>query len=278
MGLSLGSTQFLDPVRKLIPLWLLKVRAQRRISLRLLRLRPPLASIVDAGYPRHAEGKRIDQRQMLLVGQYAGHSGHIMIVHKGQQMLSLIKRPVLRSELPKQRMHDLEQIHAVEAAEKPFIALIVGGRMEHAVVHETIIVSVQHLSQQKELRLQALCITAQPPQEAFVQTVRHIQPQPVDVKLLHPAFHALQKIVHHLLIAEVQLHQIIVPLPALIPKAVIVVGIPVEVNPMEPIDIGGSSPVSQHIHKRPEPSAHMIEYTVQDHIHSKAVRPAYKFF
>ena len=187
-------------------------------------------------------------------------------------MLSLIKRPVLRSELPKQRMHDLEQIHAVEAAEKPFIALIVGGRMEHAVVHETIIVSVQHLSQQKELRLQALCITAQPPQEAFVQTVRHIQPQPVDVKLLHPAFHALQKIVHHLLIAQVQLHQIIVPLPALIPKAVIVVGIPVEVNPMEPIDIGGSSPVSQHIHKRPEPSAHMIEYTVQHHLDALLVQ------
>ena len=66
---------------------------------------------------------------MLLITQNAGHSGHIVVIHKRQQVFSLIQCPVLRSELAQQGMHDLEHVHTVEAAVKSLIALVVRRRM-----------------------------------------------------------------------------------------------------------------------------------------------------
>ena len=43
-------------------------------------------------------------------------------------------------------MDDLEHIHAVKAGIQPLIALIIGSGMEHAVIDQTVIVAVKHLS------------------------------------------------------------------------------------------------------------------------------------
>ena len=44
-------------------------------------------------------------------------------------------------------MYDLEHIHTVETAVKSLVALVVRCGMQHLIVHQTVVVSVKHLSQ-----------------------------------------------------------------------------------------------------------------------------------
>ncbi len=62
----------------------------------------PLAAVINAGDSRHTEAQRIDQRQVLFIGQVAGDPCHIMVIHKGQHVLPFIQSPVLRTKLTQQ--------------------------------------------------------------------------------------------------------------------------------------------------------------------------------
>ena len=79
-----------DELRQLIFHRLLKAGAKRRIAVAFISLCSPLASIINTGNPRHSERERINQRQMLFIGQNASHTAHIVVVHKGHQMQSLV--------------------------------------------------------------------------------------------------------------------------------------------------------------------------------------------
>ena len=50
----------------------------------------PLTSVIYAWNSRHSKSKRVNQRQMIFIGQNGGHTGHIMIIHERQQVFSLI--------------------------------------------------------------------------------------------------------------------------------------------------------------------------------------------
>jgi len=65
-----------------------------------------------------------------------------VIVHKAEQVFTLIECPVVRSELAQQGVVDLKHIHAVEAGIKSFVALIVGHRVQHGIVHPLIVIAV----------------------------------------------------------------------------------------------------------------------------------------
>ena len=91
--------QLADPVTQTIPLRLIKAGTQSGIAVFLAGLEAPFTSVIDTGNAGHAECHGINQRQMILVVQNTCHTGHIVVVHKGQQMLALIQGPVLRSEL-----------------------------------------------------------------------------------------------------------------------------------------------------------------------------------
>ena len=91
--------QLADPVTQTIPLRLIKAGTQSGIAVFLAGLEAPFTSVIDTGNARHTECHGINQRQMILVVQNTCHTGHIVVVHKGQQMLALIQGPVLRSEL-----------------------------------------------------------------------------------------------------------------------------------------------------------------------------------
>ena len=129
LGMLLGLCQSADPVAQAVPLRLVKAGAQCRVTIFFSGFEAPFASIVDTGNPRHAECHGIDQGQVIFIVQNACHAGHIVVIHERQQVFSLIQCPVLRSELAQQRMHDLEHVHAVEAAVKSLIALVVRRRM-----------------------------------------------------------------------------------------------------------------------------------------------------
>ncbi len=120
-------------------------------------------------------------------------------------------------------MIDLEHVHAVKAGEQTFIALIIGGGVQHLFIDHLVVIPVQHLAQQIEVRLKPVCETAQSPDKIMIQAVCYVQSESVNVKFFHPASDTVQYMIDHILMPQVELHQIVVALPSLIPQAVVIV-------------------------------------------------------
>ena len=69
---------------------------------------------------------------------------------------------------------------------------------------------------------------------------------------------------HHGGVEEVQLHQLVVALPALVPKAVVIIGVAAEVQ-AEPIFVWAVPLLLLHVPKGPKAPAHVVEHPVQHH-------------
>ena len=256
--------QLTDPLGQLVKLRLPKACPENLVPILLLPFGSPLASIINTGYARHPKAHGINQRQVLFIAKDTCHPGNIMVIHKGKHMLAFIKGPVLRAELTQQGMDDLKHVHTVKAGKQPLVAFIVGSRVEHGIIHQAVVVPVKHFPQKVKLRFQLLGEAAEPAQEILVQAVRHIQAQPVNIKLVHPIFHRVQQMVHHFPVLKVQLHQVVMAFPSLIPKPVIVIGITVQAD-TEPVQVRRTLPVADHILKLVKTPSHMIEHPVQHH-------------
>ncbi len=48
------------------------------------------------------------------------------------------------------------------------VAFVVGCRVQHTVVHQLLVVAVQHFPDQEEVFLKAVAMAAQPPHEVMV--------------------------------------------------------------------------------------------------------------
>ena len=261
MGLGHGG----DEVGELVPLGSLKAGAQVVVGAGLLDgLLPPLAAVVDAGDAGHAKDQAVQQRQVVGVFQNAGRPGDVVVVAEAQKVFALIEGPVLRAELALEAVDDLKEVHGVETGVEPLVALVVGAAVEHLVVDPLVVVPVEGLTHQEKFRFQAVGEGAQALDKIFVQAVGHVQAQPIDVKLLRPEAHAVQQVVHHLGVAQVELHQLEVALPALVPEAVVVVGVAVKAD-MEPVLVGGIPLFLLHVPEGPKTPAHMVEHPVQHH-------------
>ena len=70
-----------------------------------------------------------------------------MVIHERQKMLTFVQCPILRSELSEQRMIDLKHVHTVEAGMQALVALIICYGMQHFIIHDLIVITVQCLSQ-----------------------------------------------------------------------------------------------------------------------------------
>ena len=140
-----------DPVGQLVPLRLVKRRAQRVVALMLFALGAPFAAVVYARDARHAELQRINERQVLGVGQDGGDAGDIVVVHKVQQVLAAVQRPVFRAELTQQGVGDLKEVEAVHRGVQTLVALIVGAGVQHLVADKLVIIAVQQLADEEEV-------------------------------------------------------------------------------------------------------------------------------
>jgi len=128
--------------------------------------------------------------------------------------------------------------------------------------HPEVVVPAQDLAHQNKAGLQRLGEGPQALQIAGGEAVGHIQPQPVDPELLHPAPDGLELVLHHIRVVKVQLDQLAVALPVLIPEAVTPVGVAVEVQ-IEPVPVGAVPLLLLYVPKGPEAPAHMVEHSVQ---------------
>ena len=107
-----------------------------------------------------------------------------MVVYKGKQVLALVKCPLIRSKLAEQGVINLKHIHAVKARIKSLVTFIVGNRMQHGIIHPLVIIAVQGLTNQEEIRFQSITQGAQTAQEIMIQTVSNVEPQSVDIKFV----------------------------------------------------------------------------------------------
>ena len=202
---------------------LLERGAQSVIAVLLFALGTPLAAIVDARNAGHAEQQRVDQRQMRRILQDGRNARDVVVIHKRKQVLAFIQRPVFRTELAQQRMRDLEQVVAVHRGIQTLVALVIRAGVQHAVSDKLIVVAVEQLADEEKVGRERVTEAAQRTDEILVETVRHIQPQTVNAEFVLPLPDTLENVVLHIRMAQIELYQLKMTFPALVPEAVIVV-------------------------------------------------------
>ena len=123
---------------------------------------------------------------------------------------------------------------------------------------------MEGFAHEDEVRLKAVCEFPQLPQVIRGEAVGHVQPQPIDIELLHPGADGVELAAHHVRVAQVQLHQLVVALPGLVPEAVVIAGIAAEID-AEPVLVGAVPLLLLHVPEGPEAPAHVVEHAVQHH-------------
>ena len=202
---------------------LLERGAQSVIAVLLFALGTPLAAIVDARNAGHAEQQRVDQRQMRRILQDGRNARDVVVIHKRKQVLAFIQRPVFRTELAQQRMRDLEQVVAVHRGIQTLVALVIRAGVQHAVSDKLVVIAVEQFADEEKVGRERVAEAAQRTDEILVETVRHVQPQTVNAEFVLPLADTLENVVLHIGVAQIELYQLEMTFPALVPEAVIVV-------------------------------------------------------
>ena len=185
-----------------------------------------------------------------------------LVVNEGVKVLSSVKAPVFASKLAVYRMRDLKHIHVVEAGEQSLVALVVGNAVEHFGVHPLVVVAVEGLAEQEEILCQPLAVTVQLLEEVQVKAVRYVKAQAVYPEFLLPAGYAVLEVLLHLGVVEVELYQLVMTLPALVPEAVVVAV--VALAHMEPVLLSAAELVLADVPESPEVAPDMVEHAVQN--------------
>ena len=209
-----------------------------------------------------------------------------------------VDAPGVTSELPVQRVRDLEHVLAVEARVEALVALVVGARVQKVGVHELVVVAVEGLTDENEVtteprgrgvrgkarRIRRRTLArlagelvgelAQAMHEAAVERVGHVEAQAVDAKVSHPAAHAAKQVVHDGRIGQIELHELVVALPALVPEAVAPGRVAIEAN-AEPVLVRRVPTTGLHVQEGPEAATHVIEHGVEHHAHTVGVQLAH---
>ena len=120
------------------------------------------------------------------------------------------------------------------------------------------------LAHEPEFRIALLAEVVDPAEEVEVHTVCGIETNAVDVELIHPHANRINEIIAHVPVAQVQLDQIIVAVPALIPEVVAAGALTAEVQTGEPVAVLRGLSLFLHISERPEVSAYVVENAVQN--------------
>ena len=202
--------------------------------------------------------------------QYAGDAPHVVVVDETEQVLALVERPVFGAKLPLQAVDDFKEVHGVERRVEALVAFVIRTAMEHVGVDPLVVVAVECLAEQEEVDADFLCLAAQAAEEVLFEAVGHVETQTVNAELFDPEVYAVQEVVDHGGVAEIQLDQGVMPLPTLVPETVVVGGVAVEVN-QEPVAVGRIPFPGAHVAERPKIPPDVVEYGVDDDLDSGGV-------
>ena len=159
---------------------------------------------------------------------------------------------------------DLEIVLVVMRRPDALPAFVIRRGIEHIRIRKLCVVSVDQLAHEPAIGIAALDRMPDAAEEIVIDAVRGIEADAVDVELIHPADDRVLQIVDDIIIAQIQLDQLLAAVPRFIGERVAeAVGI-AEPEIAEPAAIGGILPVAQDILKGEEASADMIEHAVHD--------------
>ena len=105
-------------------------------------------------------------------------------------------------------------------------------------------------------------MTVQLLEEVEVKAVRYVKAQAVYPEFLLPAGYAVLEVLLHLGVVEVELYQLVVTLPPLVPEAVVVAV--VALAHMEPVFLSAAELVLADVPESPEIAPDMVEHAVQN--------------
>ena len=100
--------------------------------------------------------------------------------------------------------------------------------MQHALSHELVIVAVQQPADEEKVGLERVAERAKLAEEILIQAVGHVKAQPVDIELVYPKPDAAEDMLYDRGVFQVELDQLIVSLPALVPETVVIARIAIE--------------------------------------------------
>ena len=200
---------------------------------------------------------------MAAVGELAGQPVHVVVVREAVEGQILVD--AAGAELPLEGVGDLKVIFGVVGRPKALPALVVGHRVQQLRVGPAGVVPVDDLPHEPEVGVPLPDIALEGAEEVEVHAVGGVQPQAVDVEPIHPHPHRVQQVAYHVGVAQVELHQLVVALPGIVPEGVAHGGGAAEVQVVEPAAVGGGLPVFLHVLEGPEVPAHVVEHPVQHH-------------
>ena len=199
---------------------------------------------------------------MIFVAQLARHTVDVVVVNKVKGVDVLIDTAVCK--LTVERMGDLKVVVVVVARINALVALIVGDGIEHFAADNAVVVAADHLAVEPKIGILAFAGVAELFEKFAVHHIRRVQPQTVNAKFVNPEADRIEQILHNLGILQIQLDQIVVTCPALIPKRVAVGAAAVKVQILEPAAVGRIPLLFLHIPKGEKFSADMVKHAVQN--------------
>ena len=107
--------------------------------------------------------------------------------------------------------------------------------------------------------------------EVAVEHVGDVQTQAVDAKDLCPAAHGLEQVIDYGRILQVELYELKMTLPALVPKAIAVARVTVKAN-VEPVLVGRVPLALPHIAEGPKATTDMVEDGIEHHADAMSVQ------
>ena len=161
-------------------------------------------------------------------------------------------------------MGDLEHVDRVKAGVQALVALVVGAGVEHLVVDDLAVVAVERLADQHKVGLELTGKSVQAAHKVAVEHIGNVQAQAVDAKDLGPAAHGFEQVIDHGGVLQVELHELKMAFPALVPKAVAVARVAIKAD-VEPVLVGRVPLALLHIAEGPKATAHMVEDGVEHH-------------
>ena len=265
--------ELFDERRQLVGRRLIERRAQRPVAIgaALFASNPPLAAVVDTWNARHTKEHAVGGAQAGLVRQDARQARHIVVVNKRQQVFAAVDAPRVAAKLAVQRMGDLEHVDRVKAGVQALVALVVGAGVEHLVVDDLVVVAVERLTNQHKVGLELTGKSMQAAHKVAVEHIGDVQAQTVDAKDLGPVTHRLKQVIDHGGVLQVELHELKMALPALVPKAVAVARVTVKAD-VEPILVGRIPLALLYIAEGPKATAHMVEDGIEHHVDAVGVQ------
>ena len=144
------------------------------------------------------------------------------------------------------------------------IAFVVGYAVQHFWICPTLVVPVDDFTHQPEFRILFLTEIVNTAEEIKVYAICCVEPNSIDVEGIHPVTDCINQVIAHVPVAQVQLNQIIVTVPAFIPERIAAGAGAAEVQSGKPITVRGSLSLFLYIPERPEIPSNMVEHTVQN--------------